>query len=143
MTPVELKSRREALGLSIKALSEVLDVRTQSITKWEFGENPPRDWSWINDALTGMEQYQDELTDELIAAADATYAQTSEAALVTYASRGDFYYWYPEAREKEWPSAGLGIPVELHRAATARAARQLRRRYGADAVTIAEVPRVD
>lgn len=143
MTPVELKSRREALGLSIKALGEVLDVRTQSITKWEYGENPPRDWNWINDALTGMEEYQDQLTEELIAAAKATYEETAEAALVTYSSRGDYYHWYPEAREKEWPTAGRGIPVELHRAATARAARELRRICGAEAVTITEVPRVD
>ncbi|MGP9587221.1 helix-turn-helix domain-containing protein [Micrococcaceae sp. AOP34-BR2-30] len=143
MTPVELKARREALGLSIKALGEVLGVRTQSITKWEFGENPPRDWSWIDDALTGMEQYQDQLTEELVAAAKVTYEQTAEAALVTYGSRGDFYHWYPEAREREWPSAGLGVPVEIHRAATARAARGLRRIYDPKAVTISEVPRVE
>lgn len=143
MTPVELKSRREALGLSIKALGEVWGVRTQSITRWEFGENPPRDWTWINESLTGMEDHQDQLTDELIATGEKTYDQTGEAALVTYDSRGAFYRWHPEARDKTWPGGGQGIPVELHRAAAARASRHLRRLYGEEVVTLAEVPRID
>lgn len=143
MTPIELLSRREALGLSLNALSEVWGVRSQSIARWEFGQNQPKEWDWINATLTAMEDYLSELITKLVQTAQHVYEQTGEAALVTYDSRGAFYRWHPQARDKEWPGAGLGIPVELHRTATARAAVVLRGYYGPAAVTIAAAPKVD
>ena len=43
MNAIELKCRREALGLSRDALADTLGVAEKSITRWEFGKNPPRD----------------------------------------------------------------------------------------------------
>ena len=61
MNAIEMKCRREALGLSRDALADTLDVREQNITRWEFGKNPPRDWGWIDTALTRLEDYREEL----------------------------------------------------------------------------------
>ena len=47
MNAIELKCRREALGLSRDALADTLGVAEKSITRWEFGKNPPRDWSCL------------------------------------------------------------------------------------------------
>lgn len=140
MTPVELKARREALGLSLKALGEVWGVRPQSITSWEEGFKAPRDWSWVTASISAMEDYQDDLTDQMITTGKETHADTGEAALITYDSRGSFYRWHPDAREKEWPGGGQSVPVELYRTAAARAGRQLRRLYGEEAVSLVEVP---
>src|SRR5438067_1968447 len=38
MTPVDLRDRREALGLSQEALAERLDVSRNTIARWERGE---------------------------------------------------------------------------------------------------------
>lgn len=142
MDPVALLARREALGLSLKALGEVWGVRTQSIARWEFGQNPPRDWSWIEDSITAMEGYQQELITEMVQAAKETYDDIGEAALVTFDSRGAFYRWHPDAREKEWPGGGYAVPVEVHRSATARAAVELRTQHGIEEVTITAAPKV-
>lgn len=142
MTPVELVARREALGLSLNALGEVWDVRTQSISRWEHGTNPPKDWSWIDASITALEQYQAELVDQMVKTTKEILNDTGEAALVTYKSRGVFYRWHPEARDMEWPGGGQGVPVELHRAATARAAAELRITHGIENVSITEAPDV-
>lgn len=140
MTPVELLARREALGLSLNALGEVWDVRSQSISRWEFGRNPPKDWSWIEASITAMEHYQAELVAQMVKTTKEILNETGEAALVTFNSRGAFYRWHPEARDKEWPGGGQGVPVELHRAATARAATELRILHGIKEVSISEAP---
>jgi len=142
MTPVELQARREALGLSLNALGEVWGVRPQSIARWEFGQNQPKNWDWIDESLTAMEDYLTDLIDKTVENAQQAYEDTGEVALVTYDSRGAFYHWHPTARDHEWPSDGLGVPVELHRVATARAATQLRKLCNKDSVPIAAVPKL-
>ena len=67
MNAIELKCRREALGLSRDALADTLGVAEKSIPRWEFGKNPPRDWSWIDSAMTRLEDYRERLVEELIA----------------------------------------------------------------------------
>lgn len=140
MTPVELLARREALGLSLKALGEVLKVRPDSIARWEFGRKPPKDWSWIAEAIASMEEYQDDLVAELVDTSRTLHAETGEAALVTFHSRGAFYHWHPEARSKQWRGSGQSVPVELHRTAVARAAYELRTVHGLGRVTISAAP---
>ena len=66
MNAIEMKCRREALGLSRDALADTLDVREQNVTRWEFGKNPPRDWTWIDQALTVLEDYRERLVGELV-----------------------------------------------------------------------------
>lgn len=140
MTPVELLARREALGVSLNALSEVWGMRYQSIARWEFGRAAPKDWAWIEESLTHMEEYQDDLVAELVEVARTLHTETGEAALVTFHSRGAFYRWHPEAREKQWRGSGKGVPVELHRTAAARAAYELRTVHGLERVTISAAP---
>jgi len=141
MDPVELTARREALGLSIKAFSEVLDIRERSLTRWEAGVTEPRDWSWLHDALLGMEDYLTDLIDEMVTNADTVYEATGQIGLISYDSRGAFYQWHPDARVQQWPGAGSGVPVEMHRVASARAAVILRQKYGDAPVNIAAVPK--
>lgn len=142
MTPVELQARREALGLSLKALGEVWGVRPQSIARWEYGQNQPKSWDWMDESLSAMEDYLADLIDTTVQNAQQAYEDTGEVALVTYDSRGAFYHWHPAARDYEWPNDGLGVPVELHRVATAHAAVKLRKLYDVDAVPIAAVPKL-
>lgn len=142
MTPVELQSRREALGLSLNALGEVWGVRPQSIGRWEFGQNQPRSWEWMDESLSAMEDYLEELIEETVKTALQSYEETGEVALVTYDSRGAFYHWHPGARDHVWPSDGLGVPVEIHRVATGRAAARLRELCNQDHVPIAAVPKL-
>lgn len=108
MNAIELKCRREALGLSRDALADTLGVAEKSITRWEFGKNPPRDWSWIDSAMTRLEDYRERLVEELIAETLRVHEQAGAALMLTYASRGSFYRWLPEMEE---PDMGDGIEV--------------------------------
>lgn len=130
MNPIELLSRRRGLGMSVIALAEALNVAEKSINRWEFGKNQPREWVWIDDALTALEDHQASMIEEMVTRALEIHKETGEAALVTYASRGSYYRWHPEARHKEWPVGATGIPVELHNSAAANAAYQLRTKHG-------------
>lgn len=134
MNAIELKCRREALGLSRDALADTLGVAEKSITRWEFGKNPPRDWSWIDSAMTRLEDYRERLVEELIAQTLRVHEQAGAALMLTYASRGSFYRWLPEMEEPDMGDGIEVIPVELHRAATAEAARRLRVSHGLQAV---------
>ena len=126
MNAIEMKCRREALGLSRDALADTLDVREQNITRWEFGKNPPRDWTWIDQALTALEDYRERLVVELVEQTLREHAESGAALLITYADRGSFYRWLPEMESPEIGDGVAVIPVELHRSAVAEAARRLR-----------------
>ena len=43
LTPVGLRCRREALGLSRADLAEIFDVNEGTIRSWEIGKSEPRD----------------------------------------------------------------------------------------------------
>ena len=96
MNAIEMKCRREALGLSRDALADTLDVREQNITRWEFGKNPPRDWGWIDTALTRLEDYREELVAGLVAETLQVHGASGAALMLTYSDRGSFYHWLPE-----------------------------------------------
>lgn len=96
----------------------------------------------MDESLSAMEDYLANLIEDTVRNAQQAYQETGEVALVTYDSRGAFYHWHPKARDHEWPNDGLGVPVELHRVATARAATQLRKLCDTDNVPIAAVPKL-
>lgn len=123
MTPIELTARREALGVGVHALADYLEVRHQNLARWEVGKNPPRSWGWIDEALTELENFQQQLIDELIDAAETSYEATGEFGIITYRNDDNYWAWIDDARER-------GIPVGVHRAAAARAAVWLRRQQG-------------
>lgn len=52
MTPAELRSRREALGLSVAALAERLGVTRAAVYNWESGKRPMPQWLGL--ALDGI-----------------------------------------------------------------------------------------
>lgn len=134
MNPISMKARREALGLSRDALADTLGVREQNVTRWEHGKNPPRDWTWIDSALTRLEDYRERLVEELVAETLRVRDESGAALLLTYSTRGSFYRWHPEMEEPDLGDGVALIPVELHRSATAEAARRLRVVHGVSAL---------
>lgn len=135
MEPIELTARREALGLGVYALADHLDVREQNVARWEAGKNPPREWGWIDEALTKLEKFQDSLVEQMVATANEVYKTTGELQLITFTTNDHYWDWIPEARQKF-------IPVGLHHVATARAAKQLKNEFNRN-VVISRAPRAD
>ena len=60
MTPVELRERREALGLTQAQLAERLKVRQHHLSRWETGAVPITDLraAWLDRELTRLETRQ-------------------------------------------------------------------------------------
>ncbi|MGP5022559.1 hypothetical protein ACTXIU_13320 [Glutamicibacter arilaitensis] len=135
MDSVELTARREALGLGVYALADHLNVRHQNVVRWEAGKNPPRDWSWIDAALTELEGYRDRLIEGMISVANEAYETEGSLDLITYTTDDHYWDWVAEAKDK-------CIPVGLHRAATALAASRLRAEHQKP-VMITRAPRGD
>lgn len=120
MRPLELKARREALGLSQASLSLLLNVSQPTIAQWESGSRSPRDPVSIDLTLTQLEDLQDQLIDELCETAQHSSAllDSPQVEITTY--RTDSAYWEADARARE-----LAIPSGLHRCAAAWAKRTL------------------
>lgn len=135
MEPIELTARRESLGLGVYALADHLDVREQNVARWEAGKNPPREWGWIDAALTKLENYQDALVGQMIATAKEAFKSTGELGLITFTTNDHYWDWIPEARQEF-------IPVGLHHVATARAAKLLKNEFN-QSITISRAPRAD
>lgn len=135
MDSVELTARREALGLGVYALADHLDVRHQNVVRWEAGKNPPRDWTWIDEALTKLEAYRDKLMAEMVKVANEAYTTEGTLDLITYTTDDHYWDWAADAKENV-------IPVGLHRCATALAACLLRAEHQKP-VSITRAPRGD
>lgn len=118
--PIELRSRREALGLSQVDLARLLGIKQNTVSQWEAGMRSPRDPVSILMALSGLEDEFDDLVDRIAELGEHASAvrDSSSVELRTYAS--DAVYWVAEAA-----AARKGIPAAMHRAATAYAARAL------------------
>lgn len=142
MNALELKARREALGLSKDALAVTLDVRDKSVERWEYGKNPPRDWGWIDAALTWLEEYRERLVVGMMADAVELHEEAGVARLLTYADRRSFRRSLAEGGALELGEGVAVLPVELHRAAAAEAARRLRAGHGI-CVRLEDVARPD
>lgn len=134
MRGVELLARREGLGLSKPALAQALSVREQNLARWEHGKNPPRSWDWIVEAIEALEDHQAQLVTQMMQSVLQLQRQGSDPLIITYASQRAFDQWEPAERERSWAGELRGVPVELHRAAAARAALRLRLEHGVRAV---------
>lgn len=69
MTPIELQSRREALGLSRPALADLLHVSQSALACWETGARPVPDV--MDHALAEYEELMEQIIDQAVEAIDA------------------------------------------------------------------------
>ncbi len=125
MNPIEIKARREALGLSQEQLGHMLGgVSRSTISTWEMGTRAPRDPVTVHMQLCQAEDVLAILIDEAAEAMEhASGVHNSPSVRYrTYASDADF--WARDARAKagEWAAA-------LHRVAAAHAAAAVRDEY--------------
>ena len=108
MTPIELRSRREALGLNQTDLAQFLGVKQSAVSHWEMGRRPIPDG--INGELNALEDQLEailELTAEML---DATTDRPIE--LRVWPDDESFWAANPDYRP---------LPAVLFRVAMARA----------------------
>lgn len=70
MNPIELKARREALGLNQTDLARVLGVKQVTVSAWEVGRNPIP--AGIDGELIELEERVEDLIDLAAEQLDAT-----------------------------------------------------------------------
>jgi len=114
MTPIELRARREALGLSQGLLADWLGVRQATVSRWEAGKQPiPGDHPGepgVEAKLARLEDAVEGLIDRAVAAIDAAADAADDdgfEGVVLYVGDTDVD----------------GVPAAAHRVAMARARR--------------------
>jgi hypothetical protein len=113
VTPIELKARREALGLSQAALASMLDVAQNTVSQWEGGQR--RIPEGIGAELAACE----DLVDEFVHRTLVQITNTPGPKIVfTHASDAAMWVAQPQLH---------GKAAVLHRVAAARAVDELRR----------------
>lgn len=114
LTPVGLRCRREALGLSRADLAEILGVNEGVIRSWEIAKSEPRDPIGVHMALGALEDAALECLDELLAPIedqDET-VRSLPAALIAYVTQADYQ------RHTHWARR---LPIAAYRACVGRA----------------------
>ncbi len=109
-TAIELRARREALGLSQQQLATWLAVAQSTLAQWESGR---RRIPGIRPELNIIETILDDLIDNL------THQGQTSPTLTTYLT--DEHWWNTNPRAKQ-----IKLPAALHRVAAARAQANLR-----------------
>lgn len=119
ITGVEIRSRREALGLSQAQLAELLDVAQMTISRWERGTREPSEsaaqhastqlgyWSGLADAIEAA-------TLDRLRAAEAKSTGEDVLEVPTFLDDDTFHAADPTGRQ-------IAAPASLHRIATVRA----------------------
>ena len=128
MDPIEIKARREALGLNQEDMAAILGVKQITVSQWEAGLRSPRDPADIALRLSNAEDVHDKIIDDLceIAEHSSGVRDTPNVVLRTY--RTDEAYWEADAMARE-----NGWPAVLHRSACAWARRILEAEEGIQA----------
>lgn len=114
LTPVGLRCRREALGLSRADLAEIFDVNEGTVRSWEIGKSEPRDPLGIHMALGTLEDAALECLDELLAPIedeDET-VRSLPTALIAYSTQADY------EQHTRWAQR---LPIAAYRACVGRA----------------------
>lgn len=117
---IEWRARREALGLPQDVFARLVGVSQDIVSKWEHGRRSPRDPVGVHMRLAELEDVMEDLIAELVA--DVTVGG-DPVELVTYATDEDWWAASPGAER-------AGLPAQLHRVATARAAVELGEEFG-------------
>lgn len=114
LTPVGLRCRREALGLSRADLAEIFDVNEGTIRSWEIGKSEPRDPLSVHMTLGNLEDTALECLDELLAPIedqDET-VRSLPTALIAYSTQADY------EQHARWAQR---LPLAAYRACVGRA----------------------
>lgn len=114
---IEIRSRREALGMSQDELATHLGITQGTLSRWETGTRTPRDPTGIIAQLNALQDAHHDLTHTLTHAADG---QDDPVLLTTHPTTESLWQADPTARAQR-------LPASLHRAATATAAHTLTR----------------
>lgn len=114
LTPIGLRCRREALGLSRADLAEIFDVNEGVIRSWEIGKSEPRDPLSIHMTLGNLEDTALECLDELLAPADDQdeTVRSLPTALIAYSTQADY------EQHTRWAQR---LPIAAYRACVGRA----------------------
>ena len=114
LTPVGLRCRREALGLSRADLAEIFDVNEGTIRSCEIGKSEPRDPLSVHMTLGNLEDTALECLDELLAPIedqDET-VRSLLTALIAYSTQADY------EQHTRWAQR---LPLAAYRACVGRA----------------------
>lgn len=88
LTPISLRCRRKALGLSSAELGELLGVNAGVIRSWEIGKTKPRYPGSVYRLLDSLEAAALDCVDALTAPADETEdVRGGHTALIAYTDR--------------------------------------------------------
>ena len=114
LTPVGLRCRREALGMSRAELAKALKTNEGVIRSWEIGKSEPRDPLSVHMILGNLEDEALECLDELlepIEDQDET-VRSLPTALIAYSTQADY------EQHTRWAQR---LPLAAYRACVGRA----------------------
>lgn len=114
LTPVGLRCRRKALGLSRAELGELLGVNAGVIRSWEIDKSEPRDPVSVHTLLGALEDAALDCVDELTAPADDEdeAVRSLPTALISYARQEDY------EQHSRWAQA---LPLSAYQACVGHA----------------------
>ncbi len=119
MTPAELKTMREAVGLSVPDLAALAGVQDRSVRYWESGRNAvPAD---VAAMVEGLDARLDGLTGQLVAVVRDLISRRGSApeeiTLLRYRENADLWHFRPDL--KPYPATTHGALLARCRAALA------------------------
>ena len=114
LTPVGLRCRREALGMSRADLAKVLKVNEGVIRSWEINKSEPRDPLSVHMILGNLEDEALECLDELLAPIEDQdeAVRSLPTALIAYSTQADY------EQHTRWAQR---LPLSAYRACVGRA----------------------
>lgn len=121
MNPIELRSRRAALGLSQADLAALLDCPRPVLSTWETGTRNPRDPEGLHEDLCELEDVLEGLVGELVERIEHASAVQDSPTVTVRTYEADENWWAVDAEARE-----ARLPAALHRVAVARAAADAR-----------------
>lgn len=114
LTPVGLRCRRKALGLTRAELGYLIDAPESAIRSWEIGKGRPRDPISVHILLGNLEDAALDCVDDLTAPADdeSKDARAFPTALFSYVDQAAY------ERGCEWAAR---LPLSTYQACVGRA----------------------
>ncbi len=114
MTPAELKTLRESLGLSAQWVADQSGVRLRTVQYWEAGRMPvPEDVAAL---LSRIDAQYERAVSEALAAINEAPEKPAEVVLVRYRSDADLWRFRPDMEP---------LPASSHAALLSRLRRAL------------------